>query len=120
LPGTIAAAMPERQPNQVARTAAVVALLAAFMLVMFLLFTSGGDSGGSSGSSNNSSGGEVVSGEPTAEGERALERGFYVVEEGDTLAQIASDTGLETDTLLELNPDLDPQALIAGEKVQLR
>jgi LysM repeat protein len=109
--------MPERQPNQFARVVAVVALVTAFMLVLFTLFTAGGDSddNGAGGGS-----GEVQIGEPTKEGEKALERGFYVVEEGDTFAQIAADTGLELDELVELNPQLDPQALIAGERVRLR
>jgi hypothetical protein len=110
--------MPERQPNQFARMFAVVALVAAFMLVMFTLFTAGGDSDGGGGET--ASNGEVQIGEPTQEGQRALERGFYVVEEGDTLAQIAADTGLELDTLVELNSNLDPQALIAGQRVRLR
>ena len=109
--------MPERQPNQFARVVAVVALVAAFVLVTFTLFTAGGDSDGNNSGDGS---GEVQIGEPTREGERALERGFYVVEDGDTLAQIAADTGLELDELVELNPELDPQALIAGEQVRLR
>jgi LysM repeat protein len=111
------AAMPERQPNQIARVAAVVALVTAFMLVTFTLFTSGGGSNG--GSDGNGTTDEIQIGEPTRAGEKALERGFYVVEDGDTLAQIAQDTGLELDNLVELNPELDPQALIAGERVRL-
>jgi LysM repeat protein len=111
--------MSERPPNPIARIAAVFALLVAFFLVTAVLFTSGGDSdddGGNGGSGN----GDVVVGEPTREGQQALEKGSYVVKEGDTLAQIAADTGLELDELVELNPQLDPQALIAGERVRLR
>jgi len=114
------AAMPERQPNQIARVVAVVALLAAFVLVAFTLFTAGSDSGDGGGGNGNGNGGGVVIGEPTREGAKALEKGFWVVEEGDTLAQIAADTGLELDNLVELNPELDPQALIAGERARLR
>ena len=111
--------MPERQPNQMARVAAVIALTAAFVLVTFTLFTAGTDDGGDSGNGGGGNGDAVV-GEPTREGEKALARGYYVVQEGDTLAQIAQDTGLELDELVELNPELDPQALIAGERVKLR
>lgn len=44
----------------------------------------------------------------------------YTVKSGDTLGGIAETTGVEVDTLQELNPELDPQALIAGQKIQLR
>jgi hypothetical protein len=114
------AAMPERKPNQIARVAAVVALVAAFMLVTFTLFTVGNDSADGGGGNGSGSGGQTVIGEPTPEGAKALERGFWIVKEGDTLAQIAADTGLDTDNLIELNTDLDPQVLIAGQHVRLR
>jgi LysM repeat protein len=45
---------------------------------------------------------------------------FYTVEPGDTLTTIADKTGIGVDKLTELNPDLDPQALISGEQVKLR
>ena len=44
----------------------------------------------------------------------------YVVKPGDNFEAISSKTGIPTDELLELNPDLDPQALISGQKVRLR
>ena len=108
--------MPQRRPNPIARIVAVIALLAAIMLVavVFVMDSSESDSGGD-GNDN----GTLV-GEPTKQGEKALERGFYIVKEGDTLAQIASNTGFELDELVELNPQLDPQALIAGDRVRLR
>lgn len=111
--------MPERKPNRAARIAAVIALMAAFALVTFTLFTAGSDSGGNDGNGGGDGGNSVI-GEPTRKGEKALARGYYVVQEGDTLAQIAEDTGFELDELVELNPQLDPQALIAGERVRLR
>ena len=110
--------MPERQPNPFARIVAVVALLTAFFLVGAVLVLGSGDSDDDGG--NGSGNGDVVIGNPTPAGQRALDKGFYVVKDGDTLAQIAADTGLELDELVELNPQLDPQALIAGERVRLR
>jgi len=112
--------MPERQPNPFARIVAVIALLTAFFLVAAVLVVGSGDSDGDGGNGDGDGNGGVVIGDPTPEGERALEKGSYVVEDGDTLAQIAADTGLELDELVELNPQLDPQALIAGERVRLR
>ena len=44
----------------------------------------------------------------------------YTVKSGDTLGAIAETTGVTVATLQELNPELDPQALIAGQKIQLR
>jgi LysM repeat protein len=108
--------MPERKPNRIARLIAVVALLGAFTAVAVLV-ASAGDSDDSEGRRDK---GAVTTNEPTQEGERALERGFYVVRAGDTLAQIADNTGLELDQLEELNPTLDPQQLSPGEKVRLR
>jgi LysM repeat protein len=42
------------------------------------------------------------------------------VEEGDTLGAIAEKTGVPVETIELLNPEVDPQALIAGQKLQLR
>ena len=44
----------------------------------------------------------------------------YTVKTGDTLAGIAETVGVPVDRLLELNPDLDPQALVSGQKIKLR
>ena len=44
----------------------------------------------------------------------------YTVKTGDTLAAIAENVGVPVDTLLELNPELDPQALVSGQKIRLR
>jgi LysM repeat protein len=109
--------MPRRKPNQFARVAAVVALLGASMLIAVTIANSGGgsdDGGGGDSAANERSSG------PTRRGERALDKGVYKVKEGDTLAQIAHDTGVELDTLLELNPKIDPQALSPGQRVRLR
>ena len=110
-----AAAMPQRPPNTIARIAAVVSLLTVFALIGWVVVSSGDDSG----DGNRKGDGVVTTTEPTAEGERALNKGFYVVKEGDTLAQIAENTGLDLDSLEELNPTLDPQALTPGQHVRL-
>jgi teichoic acid transport system ATP-binding protein len=107
--------MPERRPNQIARIAAVVALVAVFTVVALTVATAGNDSGGGRDSGT----GELTTTEPNAQGERALEKGYYVVKEGDTLAQIAENTGLDLENLQELNPGLDPQVLTPGEHVRL-
>ena len=45
---------------------------------------------------------------------------FYIVQPGDSLSTIAEKEGIELDTLEQLNPDLDPQTLSAGQQVRLR
>ena len=44
----------------------------------------------------------------------------YVVKEGDTLTSIAHQTGVGVHKIERLNPEVDPQILIAGEKLKLR
>ena len=45
---------------------------------------------------------------------------FYTVKTGDTLAAIAETVGVPVARLQELNPELDPQALVSGQKIRLR
>jgi LysM repeat protein len=44
----------------------------------------------------------------------------YTVETGDTLTAIAHKTGVPVAELLALNPEVDPQILIAGQTLQLK
>lgn len=44
----------------------------------------------------------------------------YEVRSGDTLTAISEKTGVPTTTIEELNPGIDPQALIEGQKLKLR
>lgn len=82
--------------------------------------------GGSFGGDDDSSGGGGSSAETatqqTADQTTTVERqpATYTVKSGDTLGAIAETTGVPVDMLQELNPELDPQALIAGQKIQLR
>lgn len=86
-----------------------VALLA--VLVMVVIATSLG--GGSNGDAGGDRGGRGQKKERTGEK-------FYVVEPGDTLTTISNKTGVGVDKLTRLNPNLDPQALLSGQRVKLR
>jgi LysM repeat protein len=44
----------------------------------------------------------------------------YTIKANDTLSGIAAEHGITVDRLLILNPDLDPQGLVAGQKIKLR
>jgi hypothetical protein len=106
--------MPERKTNYFARVIAVFALLGAFALVIATIATSGGDGDGDETETTAGNTG------PTKQGEKALEEGVWVVEDGDTLVSISEATGIDLDELVELNSDIDPQALIAGQRISLR
>jgi LysM repeat protein len=47
-------------------------------------------------------------------------RRTYRVRTGDTLGAIAQRTGVSVTDLETLNPGLDPQGLVAGQKIKLR
>jgi LysM repeat protein len=44
----------------------------------------------------------------------------YTIKTNDTLSAIAIKNGTTVARLLELNPELDPTALVAGQKIKLR
>lgn len=44
----------------------------------------------------------------------------YVVRSGDNLSSIAESTGVPITKIEELNPDVDPRALVTGQKIKLR
>jgi LysM repeat protein len=58
--------------------------------------------------------------EERREGQGKLPQDVYIVKTGDTLGSIAEKTGIPVEKLQELNPELDPQALVSGQKIKLR
>ena len=44
----------------------------------------------------------------------------YTIKANDTLTGIAEQHDITVERLQELNPDLDPQGLVAGQKIKLR
>jgi hypothetical protein len=52
--------------------------------------------------------------------EERSQRSTYVVQTGDTLGGISAETGVSVERLQELNPNLDPQALVSGQRLKLR
>jgi LysM repeat protein len=105
--------MPDFKPNYFVRAFAVLALVAALALVVVVIVTT---SGGSSGDGNGNDGKTKVS----KVGRKAVQKGVWIVQPGDTLGAISVKTGIDQTTLLQLNPDLDPQALLEGQRIALR
>src|SRR5919197_1410530 len=103
--------MPDFKPNYFVRAFAVVALIAALVLVVVVT---------SSGGSDNGDNGNGHSPKISKVGRKAVHKGVWIVHTGDTLGEISVKTGIDQDTLLQLNPDLDPQALLEGQRIALR
>ena len=51
--------------------------------------------------------------------EEAVRNGYYVLEAGEGLSDVAAQTCIPLDQLIELNPNLDPQELPVGGCVDL-
>lgn len=98
-----------------ARAFAVMALVAGFVVLIVVIATALSDSG-SDGTPPKTPAGEVTRQSPSGKTEAAA----YVVQNGDTLTSIAHKTGVPVPRIEELNPGVDPQILISGEKLKLR
>lgn len=102
------------------RLLAPLALIAA-VLAVFLVVNGSGETGDDTAAAPTAAGkadkgGDGKSGD---EGdEDAAET--YVVEDGDSLSTIAEDQGISVGKLQKLNPDVDPEALVAGQELKLR
>ena len=103
--------------------------LAAFGLALLIIVATagGGGDGGSSTQADKEESrdlkvqeGEKRRKQSNASSEPASSQRTYVVKTGDTLGAIAEKTGVPVEKLQELNPELDPQALVSGQKIKLR
>jgi LysM repeat protein len=106
--------MPDFKPNYIVRAFAVLALVAALILVVVVVVTT---SGGSGGSGDNGKGKTTTI---SKVGRKAIRKGFWIVHTGDTLGEISLKTGIDQTTLQQLNPDVDPQTLLEGQRIALR
>lgn len=104
--------MEEKRTSFVARLVAVLAL-AATVVVLIVAIPSALN--GSSDSSKHDKHGN----QHTTKRHRT-KAATYVVKSGDTLTAIAHQTGVPVAQILALNPEVDPQILIAGETLKLR
>ena len=105
-----------------ARLLAPLALIAFAVIVAAMVLGSG-----VVGDDDESDNGEGTSNLPAATertttgGKPAKRRpATYTIKANDTLSGIAAEHGTTVDRLLELNPELDPQGLVAGQKIKLR
>ena len=87
-------------------------LIAALVLIVAVVATSNGGSG--------NGGGNAQKTHVSKAGQRAVDKGVWIVHAGDTLGAISLKTGIDVTTLQTLNPNLDPQTLIEGQRIALR
>ena len=114
--------MPEHARRSPFRLLAPLALLVVAGAIVFVVMSNASSS--SDGGSPAAPGTDAERTTTTDDRETRTEpkpRGnSYTVKTGDTLGGIAERTGVQVEQLLELNPDLDPQTLVAGQKIKLR
>jgi LysM repeat protein len=103
----------QKRTSAFARLVAVLALAGAVVVVIVAISSSLG------GDSDSSKKGHGANRHSKQHGHRT-KASSYVVETGDTLTSIAHETGVPVAQILKLNPEVDPQILIAGEKLKLR
>lgn len=85
------------------------------MIVVIATALGGGSDGGGSGGGSGHAGHAKQTQAPPAHIPQT-----YEVQSGDTLTSIAHETGVSVAVILKLNPGVDPQILISGEKLKLR
>jgi len=111
----------EKHSSVFARLLAALALAAAVVAVVVIVSaatsddTNPGHRQHPSGPSKQHEEGEEGEG-----GKKQTKAATYTVQSGDTLISIAHQTGVPLAELLALNPEVDPQILIAGQTLKLK
>ena len=94
--------------------------LVAFALALFVVVSNATkDDAGSSGAKDAGQPAQTTS-TPAGKKKQRKQPRTYTIKSGDTPSGIAEKVNVPLNTLLELNPDLDPQTLAPGTKIKLR
>jgi LysM repeat protein len=104
----------KKRPSASARIVAVTALALAAIVVIVAIGSAVG--GGDSSSGKHGHHGKSTHGTEQKHHVPAS----YEIQSGDTLVSIAHRTGVPVREIEALNPEVDPQILIAGEELKLR
>lgn len=112
------------QPQSSIRLLAPAALALFAVVFLVVVVASLGGGGGESSTSERPAAarerrGDADRNRTPARAQRGSPR-FHVVKPGDNLAAIAQERGVPLEELRLLNPELDPQGLVAGQRVRLR
>ena len=102
----------EQRSSAAARLAAALALVVAALVLVVVI--------AAEMSGNDSPSGQRSSQPAKQQKKERTKAKTYTVESGDTLTAIAHKTGVPVAEILALNPEVDPQILIAGQTLKLR
>lgn len=109
-----------------ARLLAPAALVATFLAFFIILAGGGGgeeespvDAGGNQPAATTPEEQSSESSSSKQSSGKSSSAKRYTVKPGDTPSSIAEEAGIPLERLLELNPEIDPQALSPGEKLKL-
>ncbi len=105
----------KKRSSATARALAAIALIGGFVLVLIVISVALSDSGDSD---SKHSPGNATAGRQAGAPKNTPK--VYVIKSGDTLTAIAHSTGVPVFQIQKLNPEVDPQILIAGEQLKLR
>jgi len=105
-----------------ARLLAPLALIAFTVAVLAVVMGSGVVGDDSSSKETGATGVTATTERTTTGGQKKKQRtpATYTIKANDTLSAIAIKNGTTVARLLELNPELDPQGLVAGQTIKLR
>src|SRR6188472_2825098 len=98
-----------------ARAFAVIALAIALVVAIVVVGALGGGSNDSGGNGHHSRAARQA-----RKQKRESIPATYEVKSGDTLISIAHENGVTVKRIERLNPEVDPQILIAGEQLKLK
>lgn len=107
----------KRTSKYIARLLAVLALAAVVVAVIVIVSSFKDQSKDTTGRGRN---GKAHPAKKHRAAPKRTKAKTYTVESGDTLTAIAHKTGVPVAELQALNPEIDPQILIAGEVLKLR
>lgn len=103
----------EKRTSAVARIVAALALVGAVLVIVVIV---------GAAMNEDSSSREQRNERPAKQQQKKkrTEAKTYTVQNGDTLTAISHKTGIPVAEILALNPEVDPQILIAGQTLKLR
>jgi LysM repeat protein len=117
--------MTPRRRRSPARFLAPLALIAVMVALLAIVSAANNKGSTDSKASTSSQTTQATGSSTTASGSgkakpKVTRRRIYIVKVGDNLSTIAVKTGVSVDVLQELNPNVDPHAMTAGQKIRLK
>ncbi len=113
-----------RSPARFLAPLALIVVIVAFLAIVSGSGNGGGGSstGGSSATTTGSQTSKTGSKSSTGTSKTTAKKGpkIYIVKVGDTLGGIAAKTGVSLSQIQTLNPAVDPNSMVAGQRIKLR